>query len=239
MRNSFGKANKKYYGQLYAKGESFLRYPADWIVRFYNMYLKKHIPKGRILDYGCGTGNNSIFFIEKGYEVCGVDVNDTRSLIKENLKIHHLDLGLLDQFLVIPTDSIRLPFQNNFFDIILSNQVLYYLASEERIRSVCKELYRVLESNGVVFFTMYGPKNYYFTYHLKSIHTEGIYEISVGDPHHRLQGHRELVYLVRDEEELKKLFSDFECITTGYFDQAMFDMKSNFHWIFAGRKTAV
>ena len=39
-----------------------------------------------------------------------------------------------------------------------------------------------------------------------------------------------------DEEELKDLFSEFECLSTGYFDQSMFDMTSTFHWIFVGKK---
>ena len=43
-------------------------------------------------------------------------------------------------------------------------------------------------------------------------------------------------YLVRDEDELKGLFSEFECLSVGYFDQKMFDLLSNFHWIFIGKK---
>ena len=44
------------------------------------------------------------------------------------------------------------------------------------------------------------------------------------------------IYLVENEDELKDLFSEFECISTGHFDQGMFDFSSNFHWIFIGKK---
>lgn len=229
--------NKKYYKKLYAKEESFLQYPAGWIIRFHNMFLKKNLPTGRVLDYGCGTANNSIFFIEKGYDVYGVDVSENAiGLIERNLAKNHLDPKLIDRFSVIPPDTTKLPFKNGYFDLIVSNQVLYYLSSEEQIRKVCKELSRCLKPGGYVFLTMMGPKNYYIKHHAKQIHPGGVYEISIDDPKHRLYGNRELIYLVRDEDHLKDLFSEFECITTGYFDHAMFDMRSGFHWIFVGKK---
>src|SRR3989344_3154572 len=224
--------NKEYYGKLYSKNESFLQYPAGWVIRFHNMYLKSHIPKGRVLDYGFGTGNNSIFFMEKGYDVYGVEVNDGgRELMKKNLERNHVNPKEIDKFTLIPPNNVKLPFKDNFFDVIISNQVLYYLSSEDQIRKVCKELHRILRPGGVVFFTVMGPKNYYIKYHAKQIHPGGVYEILVDDPKHRLYGNREFIYLVRDEEHLKDLFSDFKCLSTGYFDHAMFDMPSGFHWI--------
>jgi hypothetical protein len=94
---------------------------------------------------------------------------------------------------------------------------------------------RVLRPGGLVFFTMMGPTNYYITHHLKDVHG-GVYEISIDEKGHRLEGVKEMIFLVRDEEHLKDLFSEFECLTSGYFDQRMFDLRSNFHWIFVGRK---
>ncbi len=230
-------SNRDTYQELYITQRAFLRYPADWVIRFHNMYLKDHLPTGRVLDYGCGSGNNSIFFIEKGYDTYGVDVAEAAlDHIKENLKSRGLDVNYAEKFQVISPDTTTLPFRDNLFDFILSNQVLYYLASEEHIRKVCKELWRCLRPGGIVFFTMLGPRNYYITYHTKQIHDKRVHEIAIEDPSHRLYGLRELIYLVRDEVELRSLFSDFDCLTTGYFDQGMFDMTSNFHWIFIGKK---
>ena len=103
---------------------------------------------------------------------------------------------------------------------------------------VCKEFSRILRPGGVVFFTMMGPKNNYITHHAVQIHQGKIYEIAIEDPAHRLYGDREFIYLVRDENELKLLFAEFECVTTGYCDQSMFDLTSCFHWIYVGRKSA-
>ena len=229
--------NKETYEKIYSKQEIFLRYPADWVIRFHNMYLKENLPTGRVLDYSCGSGNNSIFFIRNGYDVHGVEVTDSATeLIKLNLESNNLDLSYLDRFQIVDLPWDRLPFEDNFFDFILCNQVLYYLPSEEEIQRVCREFSRCLKPGGIVFFTMMGPTNYYIRFHAKQIHDGRVYEIKFDDPAHRLHGLHVMVYLVRDEDDLKSLFSEFECITTGHIDQGMFDMKSNFHWIFVGQK---
>ncbi len=230
-------ANQSNYDDLYSKQEAFLRYPADWVIRFHNMYLKENIPSGRVLDYGCGSGNNSMFFIEKGYETYGTEVNESAlSLINLNLESKHLDSDLARRFQIILPDSTSLPFKDNYFDFILSNQVLYYLPSEEHIKKVCMELHRCLRPGGAVFFTMVGPKNNYITHHSKQIHHGKIHEVLIADKSHRLYNVHELIYVVNDENELKQLFSNYECVSTGYFDESMLDLTSNFHWIFIGKK---
>ncbi|MFQ5801313.1 MAG: class I SAM-dependent methyltransferase [Candidatus Methylomirabilales bacterium] len=230
--------NREDYEVRYSKNELFLRYPADWIIRFHNIFLRKHIPTGRVLDYGCGSGNNSIFFIQQGYETYGTEVAESAiSQFKANLHSNHLDTALAERIVITSPDSSRLPFEEGFFDAIVSNQVLHFLPSEEHIKRVCKELSRCLRPGGVVFFTMMAPRNYYITHHLTQIHPGRIYEVTV-QPGHRLAGVRHFYYIVRDEEELKSLFSEFECLTVGHFDQSMFDLVSNFHWIFIGKKSS-
>lgn len=175
--------------------------------------------------------------MEQGYDVYGVDVAEGAvDQIRANLQMRGLDLKALERFQILPADATSLPFDDGFFDIVVSNQVLYYLATKARIRKICGELARVLRPDGIVFFTMYGSYNYYMTHHTKQIHNGETYEVRIEDPAHRLCGLKELVYVVRDEAELKDLFSDFGWLTTGYYDQAMFDMHSTFHWIFVGKK---
>lgn len=179
--------------------------------------------------------------MDKGYDVWGVDVaKSSLRLIKENLRHSRYSPKFADRFSIIPknsfTERFKLPFEDNFFDLIVSNQVLYYLPSKKQIQEVCLELSRVLKPKGIVFFTMMGPKSYYIVYRTKQIHNGQIYEIAFDDSKHRLAGYREFIYLVRDEKELEDLFSSFSPVDIGYFDQRMFDMSSNFHWIFVGQK---
>lgn len=230
-------ANRDAYQDLYTKGKLFVRYPMDHVIRFHAYYLRSHLPSGKVLDYGCGSGNNSAFFIQQGYDVYGMDVAEAvLDQIKENLKMYSLDMSHLEKFQITPPDATTLPFEDGFFDVILCNQVLYYLGTEKRIRDMCKEFGRCLRPGGLVFLTILGARNYYFTHHTKRIHDGETCEVVIEDPSHRLYGLRELVYVVRDEEHLRRLFSDFECVNIGYFDMSMFDMKSSFHWIFVGKK---
>lgn len=231
-------ANRANYESLYSQRQAFLRYPADWIIRFHNMYLKKHLPTGRVLDYGCGSANNTLFFLENGYDAHGVDVAPSAlELIRENLAQRGYADSHNQRFHLVEPGSARLPFPDASFDLIVSNQVLYYLPTREHIQAVCSELARCLRPGGLVFFTMMGPQNYYITHHTRSVHGE-VYECVIDQPGHRLNGVRELIYLVRDEDHLQDLFGQFECVTWGYFDQRMFDLRSNFHWIFVGRNGA-
>jgi len=235
--DQFLEDNKANYEDLYQNDKLFVQYPMDHVVRFHAYYLQYHMPTGKILDYGCGSGNNSSFYLQRGYDVHGVDVAEgSLEQIKANLNMYGLPPEKIDKFKIIPPDESALPYEDGYFDMILSNQVLYYHATEARIRARCKELARVLRPGGLVFLTMMGAQNYYFTHHTKRIHDKETCEVILEDTSHRLHGLRELLYVVRDEDHLTNLFSEFECINVGFFDMGLFDMKRGFHWIFVGKK---
>jgi len=237
MNTEILKANAGNYEKLYSTNRAFLRYPADWLIRFWNMYLRDALYRGaKCLDFGCGSGNNAIFLMQLGYNVFGVDVaKSSLGLIAQNLVKYEAGTWALNRFSIIEPGG-RLPYKDNSFDFILSNQVLYYFPGADHLDMVCRELHRVLKPGGIVFFTMMGPKNYYITKHTKSV-SKGVHDVRIEDRDHRLLGVHEMIYMIKDEDHLLESFNMFEPITTGYFDQAMFDMESNFHWIFAGRKS--
>lgn len=223
--------NLSSYNSIYGSKRTFLRYPADWVIRFHNIYMRSNIPTGRILDFGCGSGNNAKFFQDLGYEVHGTEITDAA------LPLIEANLGSLERIQILPQTVTRLPYPDAHFDLILSNQVLYYLASKERIRDVCCEFSRVLKPNGVVFLTMMGARNYYVRDGHAQLVQPDVYELRIDDGH-RLAGFHQVFYVIRDEAHLKDVFSEFDCLTTGYFDQSMFDLKGNFHWIYCGKKRA-
>src|SRR5207249_2521076 len=92
--------NQTNYEHLYARQEAFLRYPADWLIRFHNMFLKSRLPNGGLaLDYGCGSGNNSVFLIQKGFETFGVDVAPSfKALVASNFSLHGIKQDLDHHF---------------------------------------------------------------------------------------------------------------------------------------------
>ena len=43
------------------------------MTKYYNMFLKYIKKKGKILDFGCGSGRDSLYFKNRGYEVYPLD----------------------------------------------------------------------------------------------------------------------------------------------------------------------
>ncbi|MBI2129565.1 class I SAM-dependent methyltransferase [Candidatus Woesearchaeota archaeon] len=110
--------------------------------------FKRHNVR-RILDLGCGSGRHTVYFAKQGFDVYGIDIakeglNITKSwLKKEGLKAN-LKMGSVYN---------KLSYPNDFFDAIISIQVLHH-ALIERIRKVISELERILKPKGIVFITV-------------------------------------------------------------------------------------
>ncbi len=228
--------NQETFERFYKEKWLFLRYPADWVIRFHNIYLKKYIPSGRVLDFGFGTGNNSILFLDKGYEVHGLEiVPSSLDLVKENLKKYNFDLRLMENFKLLDLNWEHFPFKDGFLDAIIANQVVYYYPTKEHIQKVSREFARCLRPGGVVFITMMSPKNNFLQDYIRSRQGK-IVDADVKDPNDRLYGSREIIYVIDQKEELTELFPDFECLNIGSFETSLFDLTSTHHWIFVGKK---
>ncbi len=92
-----------------------------------------------ILDVGSGTGNLSIKLEKYGAIVTGIDFS------KEGLEIHRKKSNITE--LIYGDINQPLPFSNDQFETVVSNNVLYTVSRNERL-TVMKELYRVLKPGG-------------------------------------------------------------------------------------------
>ena len=107
--DNFTEINKANYNDLYQSGKLFVQYPMDHVIRFHAYHLQYSMPNGRVLDFGCGSGNNSAFFMQKGYDVYGVDVaEECLDQIEANLRMYGLPPEHLQNFQIIdPTADNR------------------------------------------------------------------------------------------------------------------------------------
>ncbi len=109
----------------------------------------------KILDFGSGTGRHIIYLSKLGFEVTGIDISTTgikttkEWLIKEGLKG-----TLLKQDILEP-----IPFSENYFDAVISTQVIHHATLPEITREI-NEISRIVRSRGVIFVTVPPYKKY-------------------------------------------------------------------------------
>jgi ubiquinone/menaquinone biosynthesis C-methylase UbiE len=100
-----------------------------WLIRnFVDWALNIGIEAGKVLDIGTGTGLIPIhMFLKNSHlEICGIDISE--GMIKkayENLRAY----GLESKITFLVGDAKRLPFKDNYFDLITCNHLLHHLES--------------------------------------------------------------------------------------------------------------
>jgi len=92
-----------------------------------------------VLDIGSGTGNLAVLLKGKGCRVVALD------FCQDALACHQAKGD--GSCLVLADLTRRLPFKENSFDAVVSNNVLYTLSSGDQVK-VTKELYRILKPGG-------------------------------------------------------------------------------------------
>ncbi len=101
-----------------------------------------------VLDLGCGAGLDLYFYAEavgKKGEVYGLDIS--KDMLKKAEQ--NMDAVGIDNVKYILGHSDDLPFENDFFDIVVSNGIYNLSPDKEK---VLKEVFRVLKPGGRTVF---------------------------------------------------------------------------------------
>ena len=110
--------------------------------------LKDHQAK-TILDLGCGSGRHTVYFAQQGFSVYGLD-NSPQAI--ELTRQWLADEGLQSD-LKLQSMTERLPYEDAFFDAVVSVQVIHH-APISTIKDIVHEICRVLKVGGYVFVTV-------------------------------------------------------------------------------------
>lgn len=120
-----------------------------------DIYLFDQLLKGRfvsgmrVLDAGCGTGRNLVYFLRSGYQVFGVD--ESREAIAQTRRIAaRLAPHLPEDNFRVETVA-RMSFADAAFDVVLSSAVLHFADHEQQWEAMLKEMWRVLKPGGIFF----------------------------------------------------------------------------------------
>ncbi len=136
----------KKWNNIYEKGTD-KKYPSIDVVRLERWFFK-HPGQGKLLEYGCGTGVNTIHLLECGYEVHAVDATQG-SIDLVSGKLDGLpELKSKARLQKLAENAESLPFADNTFDYLVCVSVLSLVGSQERVICLLKEFQRVMKPGG-------------------------------------------------------------------------------------------
>jgi tellurite methyltransferase len=139
-------------------------------IYLFDQLLKgRFVPGMRVLDAGCGSGRNLVYFFRNGYEVFGVDESEaaiaqTRRLAAalashlpaENFRVEPVENMSWEPATRSP-DSADYAEQKNHkesaagFDLVLSSAVLHFARDERQWQAMVNEMWRILKPGGIFF----------------------------------------------------------------------------------------
>jgi len=119
-------------------------------IYLFDQLLRGRIGRGmRILDAGCGSGRNLVYFLREGYDVYGVDA-DAQAVESTRRLAASLAPGLPpDNFHMETIEEMSFP--SGFADVVLSSAVLHFARDDDQFLAMLRSTWRVLKPGGLLF----------------------------------------------------------------------------------------
>lgn len=210
MKESIESVNSRIWNKLYDEGKGDLIYPSDVFIRCCRHYLGEKLIK--VLDYGFGTGANTIYLAKLGHQVFGAEVSATAlHKTKERLFKNGLTANLS---LIQPGQ--RLPFEDETFDAVIAWCVLTY-NDWGSVGVATQELSRVLKAGGVMMCATAAPGD---ITHSNSIHLgDSVYQSTI-------PGQEGCIVLIPEKDQLTRLFPG-QSLELGEFSSSLGGVNAN------------
>ena len=156
------KEHKKEYDRKFKKGYG-TSYPESSVIRLYELFYRQSMGKEangkKLLDFGCARGVHSQYFIDKGFDVYGIDISEEAiKYCKENIDE--------DRFKSIDIVDENIDLYEVFgckFDVIFANHVLYCFDNDD-LQKILEKFNSILNEDGIVIFTMMTTNCYYYNF---------------------------------------------------------------------------
>lgn len=120
-----------------------------------DIYLFDQLLKGRydnakkVLDVGCGSGRNLIYFLRNGYEVFGIDTNLQAIEMVKELSAALAPDNPLENFVACSAEN--LPYIDATFDLIVCSAVLHFAKDGQHFDTMLRAMFKVLKPGGYFF----------------------------------------------------------------------------------------
>lgn len=119
-------------------------------IYLFDQLLKGRIAPGmRILDAGCGSGRNLVYFFREGYDVYASD-SDAAAVESIRSLARMLAPALPESnFRVEAVENMS--FRDGSADVVISNAVLHFARDDAQFESMLRGSWRVLKPGGLFF----------------------------------------------------------------------------------------
>ena len=141
--------------KIYGKGLHLNKYPFDAVVSFIFRYSDNNTNKRelKILELGCGAGNNLAFAQKEGYRVMGVDIS--KSAIEHCRHIFKQE-GLDGEFIL--ADFMDLNLEPKSVDFVIDRASIGCCSIENQ-KKIIEKVFYTLKPNGFFLFTPYSQNH--------------------------------------------------------------------------------
>jgi len=135
---------RKHWNELHAKNtlKTYSNKPTDFAQEVIQLFPLE----SKVLDLGCGLGNDSFYFAQSGHDVIGIDFSE--EAIKQNKEKYNSIQALT---FAVSDISKPLSFSDNIFDVVYARLSLHYF-TDRVTRKIFSEIGRVLKQNGLFCF---------------------------------------------------------------------------------------
>lgn len=136
-------------------------FPNEYVVRTFlsqypNLNMEQNYEGAKICDVSCGDGRNMVLLNRLGAEIYGTEITDEICEITRNKLLSHpekIDAEICKGY------NWDLPFEDEFFDYLLSWNACYYMKDEKSdIQDHINEFARVLKPGGYMVLSIISTK---------------------------------------------------------------------------------
>ena len=208
--------SKRYWNEKYwvrhMRDDDLENIEDSWVDK-YTDTISAH--SGKLLDLGCGVGQYSRYFYDKGFDVTSADIS---VLALDYLSQKYNDIKTVQVDMTEP-----LPFADKSFDVVFANLSIHFFC-EKDTRALISEIKRILKDDGVLVGSCNSSKAYKYIEDKSTVIENGFYREDDGR-----------TVRLFDKEQFDTFFAEWNEVSLCEVETVRFN-KSKIMWEFVYKK---